>query len=63
MPSFFGVNTGYSHLRIKGGASDDGTLQTSLLEEESADVKLKPMTAASRIVKGDKIETLRAEEM
>lgn len=44
---------------------DESTLQTSLLEEEkgAADVKLKPMTTASKIVKSDKIETLRAEEL
>ena len=57
--------TGYSHLRINAGAVDESTLQTSLLEEEkgAADVKLKPMTTASKIVKSDKIETLRAEEL
>lgn len=44
---------------------DDSSLQTSLLEEErrASDVKLKPMTAASKIVRGDKIETLHAEEL
>jgi hypothetical protein len=37
----------------------------SLLEEEkgATDVKLKPMTASSKIVRGDKIETLHAEEL
>ena len=64
MGNFWCVYTGYSHLRINAGAMDESTLQTSLLEEEKgADVKLKPMTAASKIVRSDKIETLRAEEL
>lgn len=57
---------GYNHLKIKSSAMDDSTssLQTSLLEERSTDVKLKPMTVASRIVHTtDNIETLRSEEM
>ena len=57
--------SGYSHLRISAGAMDERTLQTSLLEEEkgATDVKLKPMTAASKIIKSDKIETLCPEEL